>query len=356
MSIETFSFVGEASVGHVFERRLEDDGFTFVEDVSKADAVLVYALSQSQVEDLFFETEGLIQKAQRGSYLINLSATAIGLARELNMMATVSDLRAIEAPLVLEDMTAKDPFSFENLTCLLAGEDEDINEATGLLESLAARVHVTGQAGTAQKAKAMTSLRLAAELVACVEAEALNREFGDVSPSMPDCASDLDKRSFQAASFVAAMREERFKSSFTVQMWMAELTAALASAEEAGLSLPGAEACLNLLALLALIGGASLSPAALILLYGEESRAAGHGLDWALAAQGYPQDTQGAFGEDYFKEDEGDCEDDDFGDEAYGEGDFEDDDFEDDEDGCLGYPGKDGRQGGIGGYPSDELP
>ncbi len=43
-------------------------------------------------------------------------------AREVNAVATVSDLVMVEAPLVVDDMVAEPVYARENLSCFVAGE------------------------------------------------------------------------------------------------------------------------------------------------------------------------------------------------------------------------------------------
>ena len=96
---------------------------------------------------------------------------------------------------------------------------------------------------------------------------------------------------------------------------MADLSAALTAAEEADLSLPQAEACMNLLELLAIIGGSDLSPVSLALIYDEEEAAATCGLDWSrtqeytqeLGAHEHEHHHGGAAGEGSAEDDTDSC-------------------------------------------------
>ena len=89
------------------------------------------------------------------------------------------------------------------------------------------------------------------------------------------------------------MNTGRFDGTYTVEMFMAELSAALTAADDVDLILPQAEACLHLLELLAVIGGSDKAPAALALVYGEEKTCAEQGLDWTRAEQAYGDVAEG---------------------------------------------------------------
>ena len=92
---------------------------------------------------------------------------------------------------------------------------------------------------------------------------------------------------------LAAVNTGRFDGMYTVEMFMAELSAALTAADDVDLILPQAEACLHLLELLAVIGGSDKAPAALALVYGEEKTCAEQGLDWTRAEQAYGDVAEG---------------------------------------------------------------
>ena len=74
---------------------------------------------------------------------------------------------------------------------------------------------------------------------------------------------------------------------YSVRICMAELSAALMAADDIDLILPGAEAGLHLLELLAVIGGTDMAVSTLSLVYGEEAACAAQGLDWTRAEQAY---------------------------------------------------------------------
>ncbi len=80
---------------------------------------------------------------------------------------------------------------------------------------------------------------------------------------------------------LAAVNTGRFDGTYTVEMLMSELSAALTAADDVDLILPQAEACLHLLELLAVIGGSDKAPAALApgVRRGEDVRRAGPRLD-----------------------------------------------------------------------------
>ncbi|NHM15924.1 NAD-binding protein [Eggerthellaceae bacterium zg-887] len=279
----TYAFVGHPGACAALSRRLEEAGFEPVDDVAEAEAVLTFCTSQTHLEDVYFDSDGLIQRAAPGTLLIDLSASTPNFARELNAIAVVNDVMALEAPLAAIDLMASDAFSCDNLMCFVGGEDKEREAGRPFVDALAATVVDAGTCGAAQLAKAVRSMQVTAQVVAAVEADALCRSMGTASLScrIDDIAGTAGTP--LSAAVGKAVREERFDGPFAVEMLMADITAALTAADDAELILPQAEAAQRLLELLAVIGGADRGVSSLALVYRDEEAAARAGLDWSRA-------------------------------------------------------------------------
>ena len=277
----SFVYSGNETVGAMVVSRLEAAGCTRTDDVAHAEAIITYCTSQTALEDAYFDEQGLVQAAGKGALLIDLSASTPSFARELNAVAVVSDLMSVEAPLVVVDVARADAFGDrDNLVCFVGGDEEAVAEARPVLEAIAGTVQETGGAGSAQ-------------LISAVEADALYRAVRRSSASLDQATERVGAATPVAEQVLAAVNTGRFDGTYTVEMFMAELSAALTAADDVDLILPQAEACLHLLELLAVIGGSDKAPAALALVYGEEKTCAEQGLDWTRAEQAYGDVAEG---------------------------------------------------------------
>lgn len=288
-----YAYSGNATVGALVKERLATVGFELVEAVEDASVVVTYCTSQTALEDAYFDEQGIVQSVRPGTMLIDLSTATPSFARELNAVAIVSDLAPIEAPLLVADISCVDAFAEkENLMCLVAGEDDDLKEALPLLDALVGSVEVTGGSGSAQLARAGYTLQTAAQIMAAIEADALYRATKRSSATVGASLGRVGAVTPEAERILGAVNEARFVGTYTVEMLMSELSAALMAADDVDLILPQAEACLHLLELLAVIGGADKAPAALALVYGEEAACAENGLDWTRVEQAYAEEDE----------------------------------------------------------------
>ena len=291
-----FSYVycGNETVGSLVRSRLEEAGCTPADDVAHAEVVVTYCTSQTALEDAYFDESGLVQAAGKGALLVDLSPSTPSFARELNAVAVVSDLMAVEAPLVVVDVTRADAFGDrDNLVCFVGGDEDAVGEARPVLEAIAGTVQDTGGPGSAQLARAAYTLQTTAQVVSAVEADALYRAVRRSAASLGQTVERVGAATPVAEQVLGAVNAGRFDGTYTVEMFMAELSAALTAADDVDLILPQAEACLHLLELLAVIGGSDKAPSALALVYGEEKACAEAGLDWTRAEQAYGDEADG---------------------------------------------------------------
>lgn len=279
-------YEGEVHVGAALKAALNSAGYAFVESPEQAIFIFTYFLKENEAEDCYFDSNGLVQKAPKGAYLIDLGPATPNFARELSAVASVSDLFFVEAPIAVKDTTLEDAFTVkENLACCVAAEAHDREVVVPVLRNFASQIDEFTEPGSAQLAHSAWALQHCASIFSAVEAEALYRAMKRIPTSaVLTCDGNTVPTLEQTQSaLVAAIAQKRFSGTYTIEHLMANINAALSAADDAELILPQAEACLRLLELLAIIGGSDKSPAAISIVYDEEETAASFGLDWSRA-------------------------------------------------------------------------
>lgn len=297
---KTFVFVGDTNMGKEISASLVAAGFRAAPRPSAADVVFTFRSSQSSLEDIYFESNGLLQSTKEGVVLVDLSAATPTFARELYGIASACGRTALDAPIVVHNMVVPHAFADPaNLSLLVGGDAEVFRAVEPMLKAIAGQVMWMGEAGAGQVAKTVSTLQVASQLVGAIEAKAA---LG-ASPVAMD-AEEIEDYLLDAGlitpvhqQFLEAVREEDFEGSFTIEYLMGELAAAMTAADDAELILPQAESGFRLMELLAMVGGVGYNPAALQLVFADEDAGKRYNLDWALA--------EGAF-----EEHECDCDDD----------------------------------------------
>ena len=317
----SFAFVGHKNVERAVRARLLDAGYQYVQEPAAADVVVTYCTSLTQLEDVCYERDGLVQSARPGSLIIDLSPSTPSFARELSAVSTVHDIAAVEAPLVVVDPTPADAFADkDNLACFVGGEEDEVERAMPVVECIAGAVTVTGGVGSAQLARAAYSLQSCAQVVSAIEADALYRAFRLSPVSSGQVEGRAGALTPLGHAVLQAIDTGSFSGTYTTEMFMAELSASLTAADDYDLILPQAESVMQLLEILAVIGGSDMAPTALSLIYDEESACAEHGLDWSRAEQAFGESHGGGDGHDQGHAHDGDYGDYDDFDFGYDEG------------------------------------
>ena len=289
---QKFLFVGYTSVGSEIAHSLLEAGFKAAERIEDADVILTYTPFMDDTEEVYFGGEGMIALAKPGAYLVNLSPASPTLAQEISALAQISSMHAVDAPLFVRDAGREHAFADkDNLCAFVGGSEDDIAAVLGLLEAVSGEVVSCGGAGSGQLAKAAATLQRTAAVVGIVEADALCRFSGN-----DEVSARIMARSFAAgaaagelANYYGALVGRRLSGSYTAEIMLGELVAALNTADDEQLILPQAESAEYLLELLCAIGGAGMAPAALALVYSDEDEGAAHGLNWDRADEFFDQ-------------------------------------------------------------------
>lgn len=286
----TYCYRGNDTVGEYVARCLEQSEFERVTDVSEAEIVLTHCYHLGAIEDMYFEDDGLIKLASEGTLLVDLSASTPSLSRELSAVATVNDLRFVEAPLAPEDPFSRKAWnSPEAMVCFISGETDDCDAVRPIMNMLASKVFDAGNYGGAQLAKAMQTTLQAASVMGAIEANALfctlnERGYSEGSDPILDIPFGHE---FDEVSKLIASHE--FSESYTIALFMSDVAAAMATADDGELILPHLEAALHISELAGMIGGADRGLALLGLLYRDEALGAEEGLDWTRAESLYAE-------------------------------------------------------------------
>lgn len=282
-----YAFKGHEVIESIVDAKLGGAGYERVEDVCDAEIVVTYFTNLSALENAYFDEGGIIEQAAPGALVIEMSAETPMFARELFAIADASKLLFAEAPLMVIDACVDNAFADKgNLACFLSAEKDATKAALPILQELVGSIHETTGFGSASMSRAAYTIQSTAALAAATEADALYRAVRCMPAGMGEAAmGNAGAISPMADGLLRAVDEGRFSGTYTIEMMMGELAAALTTAEEADVTLPQAECCLQLLEILAIIGGADNGPAVMTMAFRNQDEVEAIGLDWARAAE-----------------------------------------------------------------------
>ncbi len=303
--MSTYAFRGNPHFIEQIQERLAQAGFTREGEVEAAGFVITYCTTMTQLEDLYFGDDGLLQRMVEGAQMIDMSPVTPNFADEMNAVATLSGFSMVTAPVVVQDKMAAHALERENLTTFCYGEGDGLIRAEALLETVFSAREERSSAAACQLARMTVTIQDTAQIMSAMEALALCKGTrslilgAEATPIAPAATTPL------VADVLEAVAQKRFNGSYSVEMLMAELSSILMAADDHEIILPQVESAFHLLELLAVIGGASKSPAALALVYGSDHDGESYGLDWSRANALYQCE----------EESDGEEDDEDFGEE-----------------------------------------
>lgn len=272
-----------------------ESGYQHVEDIYSADFVITYFTSMSLMEDHYFGEDNFLDKLMDEALILDFSSITPNFADEINSIVTLSNKKMVIAPMLVKNQVSEEAFSKNNLSCFAYGENDALEAAKPILDSVFNDIKIVNSPGIAQLMHAANALQKTSEVVSAIESTAL---FSAARKGITNIGMDeyLPEATSPEAFFVLrAISEDRYDSDYTVEMLMGELNAAIMSADDYDMIIPQAEAAFHLLELLAIIGGADKSPAALALVYGDidKDKCSQYGLDWSKAEELYPEHDEG---------------------------------------------------------------
>lgn len=127
-----------------------------------------------EVEAIVAGEDGLLEGAEEGSLLVDMSTSSPSLARKLARAATERGVRVLDAPVSGADVGAKEG----TLSIMVGGEETDFSRAKPLFEAMGQTVIRVGESGAGQTAKACNQVVVALIIEAVSEALVLGSKAG----------------------------------------------------------------------------------------------------------------------------------------------------------------------------------
>ncbi len=205
------------------------------EAAAGADFVLTMVSYPFDVEAVYFDEGEILDRAEPGALLIDLTTSSPALAERIARAASERGMAALDAPVSGGDVGAK----AGTLSLMVGGEAEAFERARPLFEIMGRNIVHQGDAGAGQRCKLVNQIAIAGTMLGLCEALTFAKASG------LDCQRVLDSISQGAAGSVAMdklaprMLAGDFEPGFYVKHFIKDLGIALDSAYEMGLSLPG---------------------------------------------------------------------------------------------------------------------
>ncbi|MBC8536655.1 NAD(P)-dependent oxidoreductase [Feifania hominis] len=197
------------------------------------DMVITIVGMPADVEQVYFAPDGILENADRGTLLVDMTTTEPSLSVRIHAAAVSRGLRAIDAPVSGGDVGAREG----TLSIMAGGDEEDFEAAQPVLACMGSLVVYEGPAGSGQHTKMANQIAIAGAVAGVGEALSYARRMGlDLERTIQTLSAGA-ARSFQLESNGAKMVSGDMAPGFFIKHFVKDMGIAEREASDAGLSL-----------------------------------------------------------------------------------------------------------------------
>lgn len=233
------------------------------EAASLADVTITIVGYPADVEAVYLEPGGVIDRARAGSVVIDMTTSTPTHAVRIAAAAAARGVLALDAPVSGGDVGAREA----RLTIMVGGDDEAFDRVLPIFQVLGKTVTHMGGPGLGQHTKMANQIAIAGTMLSVVEALAYAKATGLDAERVLSAISAGSAGSWSMSNYGPRILAGDMAAGFYVKHFLKDLRIALSEAEAVGLELPGLDLARRLYERLADEGGQDLGTQALWGLY-----------------------------------------------------------------------------------------
>lgn len=228
---------------HIYARnksKVEDvleEGAVFhgsiAECVKGCDAVITIVGFPKDVEEVYFDAGNILDSAEEGAYLIDMTTTSPQIAEKIYEAGTKKGYHVLDAPVTGGDMGAREG----TLSILVGGKQEDFDACHTLFEAMGTNINYQGKAGSGQHCKLANQIMIAGTLSGVCEALTYAKVKGLDLNTVLKSVSTGAAGSKQLECFGPKIVEEDYAPGFFMKHFIKDMKLALIEANMSELDL-----------------------------------------------------------------------------------------------------------------------
>lgn len=205
------------------------------EVAAASDMVITMVGYPSDVERIYLEAGGIVERAAPGTLLVDMTTSSPSLARRIAAAAKARGCACLDAPVSGGDVGAREA----RLSIMVGGEAADLERARPVLALMGSNIVLLGGPGTGQHTKMCNQIVIASTIVGVTEGLAYARRAGLDPATVLQAIGGGAASGFQLNVLGPRIIAGDFAPGFFIEHFLKDLGIALGEAEQMGLSLPG---------------------------------------------------------------------------------------------------------------------
>ncbi|GAB3791078.1 NAD(P)-dependent oxidoreductase [Virgibacillus kimchii] len=215
---------------------------TVAELAASSDVIITMVGYPHDVENVYFGENGILEKAKPGTYIVDMTTSKPALAARIYEEAKTKGLYAMDAPVSGGDVGAKNG----KLTIMVGGDKAHFDVLFPIFKIMGENIILQGGAGAGQHTKLANQITIASNMIGVSEAIVYAKRAGLDPTQVLDSITAGAAGSWSLSNLAPRMINGDYAPGFYVKHFIKDMTIALESAEEMGLSTPGLALSLKL--------------------------------------------------------------------------------------------------------------
>jgi 3-hydroxyisobutyrate dehydrogenase len=207
------------------------------EAAETADIVISMVGYPRDVEEIYLSSGGIVEKAQQGAVLVDMTTSSPVLAQKIAEKAKERGLPSLDAPVSGGDVGAKNA----TLSIMVGGDEEAFNKMLPIFMRMGKNIVLQGGSGAGQHCKMSNQIVIASTMMAVTEALVYGLKAGLNPQEMLKSIESGAAGSWSLSNLLPRMLQGNFNPGFFVKHFIKDMGIALDTSRELGIKLPGLE-------------------------------------------------------------------------------------------------------------------
>lgn len=258
---------------HIYTRteekaeKLVEQGCTWKRSVAElsrgVDVVITMVGYPSDVEEVYFGKEGILENAKKNTYIVDMTTSKPALAEKIASEASRQGLFALDAPVSGGDIGAQNG----SLSIMVGGASQVFQDLKPIFEVMGSNIIHQGGAGAGQHTKLANQITIASNMIGVCEAIVYTKKAGLDPERVLESITTGAAGSFSLSNLAPRMIKGDYAPGFYVKHFIKDMKLALESAQDMDVLTPGLALSLELYTTLAERGDNDSGTQALIKLF-----------------------------------------------------------------------------------------
>ena len=201
--------------------------------VKNCDVVITMVGVPKDVEEIYFATGRILDSAQEGAYLIDMTTSSPALAKMLSDEGTRRGFHVLDAPVTGGEIGAKTA----SLSIMVGGDEEDYRACLPLFRAMGTNINYMGEAGMGQHTKLANQIIIAGTLAGVCEGMVYAKDQGLDMPKFLRAVSTGGAGSKQLDSAAPKILDRDFTPGFSIKHFVKDMLLAIDEANKDALNL-----------------------------------------------------------------------------------------------------------------------